>query len=100
MLEKIINQVGPKIDYLFYDYLVSAFYLLAIGGIIIMTIIIIKKRKKKDLSTSNEPRNNPRIIKEEQNMNSLKILKERLAKGEISKEEHSDLKKEFEKWKK
>ena len=35
-------------------------------------------------------------IKDEQNTRSLKILKERLAKGEITKEEYEDLKKGFE----
>lgn len=35
-------------------------------------------------------------LKKEQNNNSLKILKERLAKGEITREEYDELKKNFE----
>ena len=41
----------------------------------------------------NSPKDNP---ERSQNENALGILKERLAKGEISKEEYDKLKKEFE----
>ncbi|QLH03819.1 hypothetical protein C5F47_05255 [Nitrosopumilus cobalaminigenes] len=38
---------------------------------------------------------NPDKIKNDQNNNSLNILKTRLAKGEITKAEYDELKKEF-----
>ena len=44
-----------------------------------------------------EPKEEYSAVKKEQDINSLKIVKERLAKGEISKDEYDDLKKEFEK---
>ncbi|NIP61467.1 MAG: hypothetical protein GWN01_05030 [Nitrosopumilaceae archaeon] len=44
-----------------------------------------------------ETRPKPRINSQRQdNMKNISILKERLAKGEITKEEYDDLKKEFE----
>lgn len=94
MLETITNQVGVY-DYLFYDFILLI--PLAIIGIIIAVVIGIKRRKKVQNIIIHDtlPKNTQRI-RDEQNNNSLNILKERLAKGEISKEEYNQLRKEFE----
>ncbi|WP_218841250.1 SHOCT domain-containing protein [Nitrosopumilus cobalaminigenes] len=71
---------------------------------IIVVIAIVASRKSKntfqeDMSDlqSNPPvtEENPDKIKNDQNNNSLNILKTRLAKGEITKAEYDELKKEF-----
>jgi len=46
--------------------------------------------------SSSQISDNMSDINKEQNAKSLKILKERLARGDISKEEYDELKKEFE----
>ena len=94
MLEKIINQVGGY-DYLFYDFILLI--PLAIIGIIIAVVIGIKRRKKgQDVMVDDFKQKDTLTFKDEQNTHSLKILRERLAKGEISKEEYNKLEKEFE----
>ena len=71
-------------------------FLIIIGVIIIVAISAVRKRKNRDIIAQDEPQGNVSTVKEEQNANSLKILRERLAKGEITKEEYDKLKNEFE----
>ena len=94
MLDVITNQVGPKIDYLFYDFILLI-PLAIIGVIITIVIIRIQRRKNQGDTITNLPQKDTTVIKNEQNLKSLSILKERLAKGEITKEEYDKLKKEF-----
>ena len=103
MLDRIINQVNPGIDYLFYDFLILlAFLIIVIIVGIIIAVLLIKKRngeKKSDHSNYLNDivsENNIASKKQEQNKQTIKILKERLAKGEITKKEYDELKKEFE----
>lgn len=71
------------------------FFLIIIGIIAAVVISAIRKRKNKDIIVQDNSKNYSTSIKE-QNEKSLKILKERLAKGEIKKDEYENLKKEFE----
>ena len=93
MLEKITNQVGTGQDFLFYDFLMPMIIAILISSILgIMAIIIIRKKK----SDVHYIKNNDQSFKHNPENNEMSILKERLAKGEITKEEYDTLKKEFE----
>ena len=71
--------------------------ILVIIFVIIATIIlVIPKRQNDDVEVEDTPQKDIQTIKEKQNDDSLGIIKERLAKGEISKKEYDELKKEFE----
>ena len=94
MLEKITNQIGGY-DYLFYDFILLI-PLIIIGVVIAVVIGIMRKRKNANAKVKDGPQENLTEIKHDQNIKSLNIIKERLAKGEISKEEYDELKKEFE----
>jgi len=69
---------------------------------IVVAVGIIRKRKNHPDVVKDEPKTkevhteNIATISDEQNVRSVKILRERLAKGEISKKEYDELKKEFE----
>jgi uncharacterized membrane protein len=71
--------------------------------IIIVTVIAVAIKRKSPSQVQEEPQiteefeENVSTITKEQDARSMKILKERLAKGEITKEEYDELKKEFEK---
>jgi uncharacterized membrane protein len=94
MFEKISNQIG-EFNYLFYDYIL--FTILALIILIpLIAIFVIKKRKNGNIETKHDIKNTSSKIINEQNTKSMNILKERLAKGEISKYEYDELKKEFE----
>ena len=64
--------------------------------VIIVVVIGIVMRKKNSRVMVEDERVDISQIQKEQNDTSLKILKERLAKGEITKEEFNRLKNEFE----
>jgi uncharacterized membrane protein len=70
-------------------------FLIIIAVIISVVISLVRKRTNSNIIVKDE-NVDIRKIQEEQNTNSLKILKERLAKGEITKEEFNKLKIEFE----
>jgi putative membrane protein len=88
MLEKITNQVNTGQDFLFMDFLYPLIMGIIISVILcIIAVIIIRKKKT----------NSKKISPLNQEDNAMNILKERLAKGEITKDEYEKLKKEFEK---
>ena len=88
MLEKITNQVNTGQDFLFVDFLYPLIMGIIISVILcIIAVIIIRKKKT----------NSKKISPLNQEDNAMNILKERLAKGEITKDEYEKLKKEFEK---
>ena len=88
MLEKITNQVNTGQDFLFVDFLYPLIMGIIISVILcIIAVIIIRKKKI----------NSKKISPLNQEDNAMNILKERLAKGEITKDEYEKLKKEFEK---
>jgi uncharacterized membrane protein len=95
MLEKITNQIG-EYNYLFYDFILLMVLIVAIIIVTIIIIIILKKRMKSSTKTKDVVQKDISRINDEQNTKSINIIKERLAKGEISKEEYDKLKKEFE----
>lgn len=72
-------------------------FLIIIGVIIAVVISVVRKRKNSNVIVKDDSKEDDvSTIKQEQNVNSLKILRERLAKGEITKEEYDNLKQEFE----
>ncbi len=71
------------------------FFLIIIVVIIAVVISLVRKRNNSNIIVKDESVDIGKI-QEEQNTSSLKILKERLAKGEITKEEFNKLKSEFE----
>jgi len=88
VLEKITNQVNTGQDFLFVDFLYPLIMGIIISVILcIIAVIIIRKKKT----------NSKKISPLNQEDNAMNILKERLAKGEITKDEYEKLKKEFEK---
>ena len=88
VLEKITNQVNTGQDFLFMDFLYPLIMGIIISVILcIIAVIIIRKKKT----------NSKKISPLNQEDNAMNILKERLAKGEITKDEYEKLKKEFEK---
>lgn len=70
---------------------------LAIIGITVVGFVVVFKiiKGKKQDSRDYHDENAETSVRKEQNDNALSILKERLAKGEITKAEYDDLKKEF-----
>jgi uncharacterized membrane protein len=68
-------------------------YVIILGIIIAVVISAIRKRKNQDVIVDDDT-NITKI--QEHNTSSMKILRERLAKGEITKEEFDKLKSEFE----
>ena len=88
MLEKITNQVNTGQDFLFMDFLYPLIMGIIISVILcIIAVIIIRKKKT----------NSKKISPLNQEDDAMNIIKERLAKGEITKDEYEKLKKEFEK---
>jgi len=65
--------------------------LVAIAAIVVRVIISKRKNKMIEVDTASDEVDIDKISKK-QNEKSLKTLKERLAKGEITKEEYKDLK--------
>lgn len=69
---------------------------IAIAGIIIGVVVAaVRRKKKKKVEIGLEDVGSNSEQTQDQNKKALSILKERLAKGEISKEEYEKLKEEF-----
>ena len=77
------------------------FLLILILIFVVTTIAIVIKRKMRPTQEQIELNSTEKLdeytssISKEQNIRSSRILKERLAKGEITKKEYDELKKEF-----
>lgn len=65
--------------------------------VVVIAVVIKKKRKPKTSQTNTVVEKIEPSVETEQNERALSILKGRLAKGEITKKEYDELKKEFEK---
>ena len=68
--------------------------ILLIVGIVVIILLKKNSNKRKRIDDENHPQEI--LKKESNNVKNMEILKERLAKGEITKQEYDELKKEFE----
>jgi uncharacterized membrane protein len=78
-----------------YEYGSILSLILIVIGIVVVAVIIKRKRKPQVNQTKTIDKKIESSVETEQNEKALSILKGRLAKGEITKEEYDKLKKEF-----
>lgn len=94
MATSVLQQIGIPPIQVIDQWIHYSFVGLAIAGVLLVVLGIFTKKNVKQFSNINaEPEESTEKSQEEPSQKSLQILKERLARGEITPDDFVDLKK-------